>query len=196
MALTEENIKEISKNISIYTNNYLQEIGNQKNFFRTNPNVGLETFRLYIKLRKKVKMHMFSGDINNGRMDRHKISALLLISILFSKPLKAREPHKDGMNELENIANSVIGYQVALETIQNFYETEHISEELNIFLPEKFTLDEMIKLLFGNYNLLLSFANISSGRKSAQYDDKFFFFLSTIFFFIEEYSILNQRISI
>lgn len=193
MALTEQNIKEISKNISIYRANYLNEIGNLRNHFYNNTNVQIETFRLYVKLRTKVKEHMYSGNVNNGRMDRHKISALLLISILFSKPIKAKHPEKDGMKELEKIANATIGYQVALETIQNFYETENVGEELNICLPDKYTIEEMIKLLFGNHNLLFSFANISKRIKSKQYDDQFFFFLSTIFFFIEEYSVLHKK---
>ncbi|MFY4859096.1 hypothetical protein ACOTVM_00925 [Aliarcobacter butzleri] len=181
MSITENNKKNIELQIDFLA----------KEIVKKNTNLELNNFKLskiiktYEQFRDNIKAFMKKE--HETQIDRHKIAVMISLSILKEKPIEIIND-KAELSEKTRNANIYLTLYVSQAIIRDFYYQEN-QIKLKMSLPDKNYIFEYVKLIYNNMEHL---SKICSNNKDELAN--ILFFMSHLFYFFENYSIIyNQQ---
>ena len=144
-----------------------------------------EIFFKYEKIKASIKENEMCNP--NGKLDRHKVGAILSNAVILSCPFQLEYKQDVKFTPLEFYANEYFAFHFALSVVYSFlkqdYENKNDKESLSLFQNYN-TNFEFPKCEYGAYSD--SIIQILNKTKDSKYFDYFMF--SNILFMIEPYT--------
>lgn len=181
MPITDKNKEDIKNQINIISNQITLKNQNIR-FNVTKLNLILNDYEF---LRDSIKTFMKKG--YETQIDRHKVAAIMSVSILKNKPIEIIG-NKSSATLKERSANIILTFLISHAIIEDFYTQEN-KKSIKINVPTTY-IQEYIKLIENNL------INLQSVWVNPKQDlSNIVFFISHLFYFLEKYSIiLNKKI--
>lgn len=179
MPITNKNKEEIKKQIITISDGIVLKNKNIK-FNKLKLNLIVND---YEKIRDSIKAFMKKEYAT--RIDRHKVATIMSISILKNNPIQPVNGQE--VTYAQRVANIVLTFLLSQVIIEDFYFQEN-KKEIKLETPDGY-INEYIKLIGNNIR------NLESVWVNSKQDlCNMIFFISHIFYFIEEYSINKSKL--
>jgi hypothetical protein len=135
----------------------------------------------------KSVLHTYMTD-PDGKIDRHKVSAIIIFSILKIEPFKLVLPDNEKLKPIEVLTNEAFAFHCALSTLKSFIVTDAVlkNDEKRIKQFDDFIFP---KCEHGDYSLYF-IKSLYYSKKNKKVD---IFSLANLLFMIEKYTELHNN---
>lgn len=187
MPITQQNKDDIKEQVEYLCEEVKKLSG--RDFLSYNINNINKVFQRYENIRDSLKPVMRYDVYDMVKVDRHKVSSLMLISLMKEEFISIKPQYKtQKLNPVEKHANIYLGYFLGKAIIRDFYNADTGGkiagvDTLNVVEPAGYA-KHFRKLIYNNENIILSIAKCVKSE-----DMNILFFISHLFYFIEQYSI-------
>jgi len=178
MPLDKKNKEQLQNILSLHIKKITANMKNVK----TLSNFG-EIIETYETCRDGLKDYMkIPKNLDKVRLDRHKIAAVMMASILYEEPIYTISADVK-KKKITTIANIYLAMLVGINILEDFYKGGG-NENISCIKPDKIYFDEFRKLMLANHKHIINIVKTNKTTKAKQ-GLEFLFFISHIFYWID-----------